>query len=492
MYERRKTDDRAPALNLGVALRQRWWVILLVFAVVTGTVAFVAHVTPPTFLAKSSLMIRVGREFIYRPEVGSSQTARTLSIGEMVNSEIEILGSRDLANQVVSEIGVERLYPALLEEAADVQVAFERAVHRFRGAVYPSGVLDSSIIKVSFEHPDRHLAAEAVNLLVDRFMDKHVEVFSDTRSDFLESRLELYEQKLAEAEDALRTFKQEHGVYDLATQKSLLLAQHRELDTELNARLFRIAELKGEIAATKGYQDGEAGEVPPVTNRLLEQKQLLMAQLNQLEIALNDAEVDALQVQDVHIRLLDLKLEESEARRNFREDSRQVESIRRDIEMVQEFLEGVRQREALLGTAQRDALQERVERLTGEIHALDREELRRELAALETRRGEIQAELDDLDDVIRTLDGHEVTLRRLERAVARMEATVATYVQKVDEARIHEELDNAKRTSVRVIERAAPPIEPSGLSPKMKTALGGLIGLLAGTAAALFLALLRP
>jgi len=495
MEDLKRSDDRAPAqaVDLGLALRRRWWVILLVFVVVTGTVAYAASITPPVYTAKTSLMIRVGREFIYRPEVGTPQTNRTLSINEMVNSEIEILSSRDLANQVVAEIGVEKLYPKLLEDAPDMQVAFERAVHLFQRSVLPLGVLESSIIKVSFEHEEPHLAAEAVNLLVDRFMDKHVEVFSDPRSNFLGTRLEEYQQQLAQAEAALHAFKQENAVYDLVTQKDLLLNHTRELDRELDSQVFRIAELKSELAATGGYEHGTAGGEAPqaTTNRLPEQKQLLMEQLNQLEIALNDLEVGTLEMREVPLRLLDLKLEESEARRNFREDSREVESIRRDIEMVEEFLEGNWEREQVFDKAQRDALLQRVEGLTAEIHALDREEVRLELAKLEARRAEIEAELASLEEQVRTLDGHERTLRRLEREVTTKEATVATYLEKVEEARILEELDNAKRTSVRVIERAAAPIEPSGLPPKLKVAAGGVIGLLAGTAVALFLALIR-
>src|SRR5262245_27126603 len=167
--EERLPPERSAAHELLAILPRGKWIVL---AVVTGLVTWGALSEQPLYEAESSLLVRIGREYIYRPEDGRTETARTPSLSEMVNSEVEILSSRDLAEQVVREIGADRLYPELVEIAPDAQVLTDTAVLRFRKAASIRPVLESSVIKVGFEHEVPQLAADAVNLLVERFKDK--------------------------------------------------------------------------------------------------------------------------------------------------------------------------------------------------------------------------------------------------------------------------------------------------------------------------------
>src|SRR5688572_842255 len=154
-----------PALEVAALLARRKLTILGVFLVVTAFVAVGAARTPPMFVAESSLIVRMGREYVYRSEVGRADLARTPSLSEIVNSEVEILASRDLAELVVVQLGVERLYGDLLELGLDPVVTREMAVMRFRQACTVRPVLESSVIKVRFEHVSSRVAAEAVNML---------------------------------------------------------------------------------------------------------------------------------------------------------------------------------------------------------------------------------------------------------------------------------------------------------------------------------------
>jgi uncharacterized protein involved in exopolysaccharide biosynthesis len=182
-------EQENPAREFLRILLRGWLTILLVFALVTGVVAYGAVKTPPMYKAESSLLVRIGREYIYRSEVGRTDAARGPSLSEMVNSEVEILSSRDLADQVVTEIGYQNLYPELVELEADPRIAAEKAVLKLRGAASIRPVLESSVIKVGFEHPVPVLAADVVNLLVERFTDKHLEVFGEERAGIVEAQL---------------------------------------------------------------------------------------------------------------------------------------------------------------------------------------------------------------------------------------------------------------------------------------------------------------
>ena len=323
----------AVALDAAAILGRRKNTILGVFFVVTLVVAVGAMRTPPVFVAESSLLVRMGREYVYRSEIGRADTARTPSLSEIVNSEVEILASRDLAEQVVVELGVERLYGSLLELGLDQAVTREMAVMRFREATSVRPVLESSVIKVRFEHQSSRIAAEVVNLLVERFKDKHVEVFGEESSSGLEDQLAARRTDLTHAEEALAEFKRTNGVFDLDQQRSILLGQ----------------------------------------------------------------------------------------------------------------------RASAIGEARRAALGQ---------------------------------ELADLDQ-------REKTLRQLERELTAAESSLQTIRERVEEARISEELDRERRINVRVIEKAAAPVAPAGLSLAMKIGLGACVGLVAGAAVALLQELFR-
>ena len=124
-----------PAREFLAILARGKRVMLAVFLAVSGLVTWGALRELPLYEAESSLMVRIGREYVYRPEVGRTEIAsRTPSLSEMVNSEVEILSSRDLAEQVVRELGVERLYPDIHELQEDPGIEVEIAVLRFRKA----------------------------------------------------------------------------------------------------------------------------------------------------------------------------------------------------------------------------------------------------------------------------------------------------------------------------------------------------------------------
>ncbi len=532
--------EAAPREHRLGALGEYWSVLLrrkftvaAVFLVTCGLVIAATLTLEPTYRAQATLLIKFGREFIYRPEVGSPADSRTFSLGEMVNSEVEILNSREVAEQVVREIGPARLYPALLEQDYGDEAILARAVGTFRENVSVLAVLESSVIKVSFEHPDRRLAAEALNLLVDKFTDKHLEIFSDAKASFLGTQLQQYEDKLRQAEAALESFRQEHSVFDLVQERSLLLAQRAELDTELKNADLAVCELEQKLPYVSGAAGGPPAPPEPAEGRpladvdsllrqrgdldgILKQAEFRLAELKQLLLRLDErsrlrpegapaigGEEDSRALEEAFVRLLDLQLKEEDLLQQFSEDSTRVVAVRKAIQIVRDFMQGrgaylQSAREAVLRdeldavSARKGAVLEQLERMDAEIRSADLQRTLAALAPLQARRTRIVQELGELDRRLRDLDRHVNRLRSLERDVELSERNYQAYVDKSEEARISEELDRQKMINIRVVERASPPMEPAGLSKKLRIALGMAAGLVAGVAVALFLELIRP
>ena len=207
------------------------WVIFLATVLIVTLGSFLI---PPTYEAKSSLLVKVGREFVNRSEVGNAQSfLLSLNQDEVVNSEIQILSSRELIEKVLSTLKVETVYPDLVKSPPSKMTPLQAAILAFEKKLTVEGVKKSNVIEVSFQHKDPQVAARAVNLLVDYYQEKHLQVFSDPPSSFLEKQLAEYDQKLKQSENRMEAFKQKNRVFALEEQRSLLLKQRMKLDTSL-------------------------------------------------------------------------------------------------------------------------------------------------------------------------------------------------------------------------------------------------------------------
>src|SRR3989304_9321211 len=154
--------------------------ILVVFLATVAPVPVGSFLIPPTYEAKSSLLVKFGREYIYQPEVGERpQDMRLIPLDqeEVINSEIQILTSRDLIEKVIRTLGIEKINPELAKSPSKNIAPIEKAILQFKKKLFTEGIKKSNVIQVSFQHKEPQIAAQAVNLLVDFFKEKHLQVF---------------------------------------------------------------------------------------------------------------------------------------------------------------------------------------------------------------------------------------------------------------------------------------------------------------------------
>ncbi len=530
-----RAAPRRPAPELGALrdfwalLMRRWLVIAAVFLLTTATVVWASLMQAATWTAQTTIMVKQGREFFYRAEVGDATGRPLLSVAEMVNSQVEILASRDLAEQVVGEMGLERIYPEMIVQPGpgdpplDPAALLPVAVSRFQESLTVMDIPESSIIRVSYENRSPRVAADALNLLIEKFKEKHVTVFGDPALGFLAKQREEYEKRLVNSEKGLDRFRQENAVYEVAEQRSMHLRRRMELETEFQNAGLRIAELEHQQSMLGGGSISASPTEPPPA--ITEDRSSMVRRRGELASALQEADIQlaALRQQlivmrpgaeapgytgtqqwrsidDAFSRLLEIQLREKEALRNYNEDSRMVKGIREEIAMVEAFLRDrgayVRQvneaaiREQLeMLVARRGAAIDQIEVVDAQIRAVDLRTILDELGPLETRSARIREELDRNQDHLQGLDRLEVDLRRLQRQVELDESNYRSFLAKSEDARLLEELDRQKLVNIAVIERAAPPVQPSSLSPRIRAVIGAAVGLAAALAAAVFLEL---
>jgi uncharacterized protein involved in exopolysaccharide biosynthesis len=289
-----------------------------------------------------------------------------------------------------------------------------------------------------------------VNLLVELFKEKHLKVFSDPQSSFLEKQLRTYREKLGESENNLESFKQQNQVFSLDEQRSLLLKQRTELDGSLKNASHRIKELQEKLASLKG-QRRESGRKNKTLYTQTERDKIIV---------------------DAKGKLLSLQLAEQDLLKRYREDSRRVQDVRNEIKTVREYIR-----------EQEEYISGKVETGNPVYQEVEMEMIKTEadLRAQKAKAEALSRQVGQLDGQIRTLDLNEKKFQKLKREMTANEKYYRAYEDKLEEARISEDMNRSKLANISVIQAAAVPSKPvrpkKGLNMLLSLFIGGFSGL---------------
>ncbi len=246
------------------AFRDGKWLLVAFLGPILLAVVLASSMAP-TYETKSTLMVRLGREHIYQPEVGEAN-APPIAINreETLRSELNILTSRDLQEKVINEIGVHRFAPKLAPTAAKSGKRWQDlALLQMDEALSAELLKDTNVIEVTFKHRDPVVAAEVVNRLVGHYIQKRQTIMSEHRAPFMEGEVNTYRQRLADAEAQISAFKRENNIVSYERQRELLL-------NELSGLEIRIKEVNAKIAEVKGRLEVIGASGAPTGNTALE------------------------------------------------------------------------------------------------------------------------------------------------------------------------------------------------------------------------------
>ncbi len=431
---------------------KRKLMILAVFFGTVTTVTFGTFLMTPTYEAESTLMVKMGREHVYQPEVGSATPAISFDQERVVESEMQILQSRDLLARVIESIGVENIYPDF-ESGEDRVIHLENSITQMQKDLSIAGVKNSNVIRVAFQHHDPEMAAKAVNLLIDFLLERHLQIFSNPRAGFLESQVAARQESLNDARDTLQDFKQRHGLSSLQEEQRLLLAQRRDFDTDLKKAQNDREGLKSKLGA------------------LLRQISRIPKQISLTSVSERQKVID-----ETKGNLLKLQLQEQELSTRYKKTSRRVKNIHNEIALTQAF---VQEQEAQFMDRVTKGKNPVYQELEIEIH-----KSKSEYHSLESRMKQIHHHLEEIDAHLAKLDALKKELDTLDRAVDAHEKNYAIYLARVEEARVSEEMDALKMANISIIQPSTLPVAPI----KPKVGLNILLGIILGGTASISLA----
>lgn len=429
----------------GVLFRKKLLILLTLVTAVAAAGVF-ARLTPEEYESRMKILVRNARAEAPLTAGQESVADRNEVSQTQINSEMELIESRDLLERVVRELNLaEPAEPGAPVKGADI----ERAVRELEKELRVSDVKKANIIEVTYAAETPRRAAEVLELLSELYLAKHLKLHRPPGTyEFFSEQAERYERDLRASENLLSDFQRRENLVEIDRQKELTLAKFietraklRDLEGSIGDAEKRIAALEKQLAATP--------ERIKTQNRVLP-NQFSAERLNTMLVELRNRRVQLLA--------------------KFRSDDRLVKEVDEQIRLTTEALERATRSNAREESYDVNPLRQQFE---AELARVKIEQAGR-LALRRNLREQAAGYESKLTRLERVTPVHD----KLSRDVEKNEESYRLYAKKQEESRINDALDEQKISNVSIAEEPTVPELPDRRGKLLAVVLGLGVGLL--------------
>lgn len=306
----------------GALFRQRWLIAIVLVLAVLGGIA-VTLLTPPTYEASATVRVSPwGNTIIEGQEVAASILSAS-EIGSFMQTQIKIVESRSLAEQVARELDlgkrtallgpdIDESRPANRTDAQWEDDKIKLAAGFLQDSISADVPDDAQIIAINATSEDRTLAAEIANAYAAAFVQTDVRRSLDSNAyarDYLLQQIEQIRVRLNEAELAANAYARSAGI---VTQQTMG-GEAEGSSTIVGANLASVNQTFAAVRANRIAAEQKwraianlpASQIPevlssPVVQGLTEERAKLNAELAVLRQRYND---DFPAISDIRSRL---------------------------------------------------------------------------------------------------------------------------------------------------------------------------------------------
>jgi polysaccharide biosynthesis transport protein len=400
----------------------------------------------------------------------------------VIQSEVEILSSWDLAVQAADAVGPKRLLPGV------VGATKESAAGMISSGLKVYASKDSNIIYVYYTNRDPELATLVLNEVVNRYFNKHLEVHRSAGAfDFVTQQTDQVRSRLNQTEDALKDLKEKAGIVSLADSTAALSTEAARTEEALHGAEAELAEQQARIRQLGGSTEEPSGSPkvkvalpadgsPPEVNTATKAPG---TQKLGPEVSVNpEPPSEVLQQYQVLVsRLPQLRQAKLDLLAKYMPQNQMVLANQAEIDDVEN------QRRAL--EKKYPDLPARVAPIGSSKGQLDPGSETAHLAGLQAKKDALAARLKDVQARIQQLSQLGPQIADLERQKQLEENNYKYFAATLEKARVDEALDPSKIPNISVVQRPSPPIFYTKRRNKLAMALAGA-GLAVGVAFALF------
>ena len=268
-----------------VIFRHKWKIILIAAAGVVAAAAFyVLH--PPLYQSEAQIFIRYISDVrpVSAPTDNQTMTSPDSRGSGVINAEIQILKSFDLAKLVAAAIGPEKIL-AKSGGGKDLISAAAMVHNGLSVEAAPS----SSVINITFQHPDPMIVQPVLSEIIIDYQTKHSEIHGATGTDdFAAEEATQIRALIAQTERDLMIAKTNAGIVSLEETKRSLAEQTaivsgQLLDAELDLDTRREMMAKGTALPVKNQPTTNAVVVGEISAEQIDEYNRICARLGVLQ-----------------------------------------------------------------------------------------------------------------------------------------------------------------------------------------------------------------
>lgn len=443
------------ALTDFVALLWRERLVMIsVFVVIAALGLCAALLMKTAYPARSSLLIRLGEEYVYEPRVGDAGRGVTPDPDQVIQAEVEILSSAQLKERVIQKLGIGRLLPgsgATYDRAttADQEKLMGQAVSAMEKSLKISSAPGTPVVRLEYDDTDAANAALVLNTLLDQYLIYRRTILLDPTTP-LETQRRAFETRLEQADEAYQNFLGSNNIGDFESEKSSL----GQLQTQLQQQKYTADEQLLQRKARLDALNAQAAQITP-------------------EIAIyHDVDHTA---QD---KLTDLKVQRAQLLGRYRPDAAPVKTL--DVQIAE------MERSIADGKVQGDGARRLGVNPVFQSLQSDRISLTAEVAALQQSTQTLEDQISQVTDRQLRLDALEPQYEGLTRDRDVLSSNVKDFTVKEQQTQASDAIARQGNDNISVVERAVTPV--AGKSLKKPVAI---LGVLLGGFTALCIGLLR-
>lgn len=444
-----------------ILFRHKWKIILLSLAGIAAAAAYWWY-CPPPFQSEARLLIRyVIDSRSVNTNVKNAQMTSPDTMGQsVINSEMEILTSFDLAEQAARNIGPAKILAKYGGGNDPV-----KAAEVIRKNLLVEAPKQDNVIHLVYKNPDPAMVQPVLSEIISDYLDKYLQVHESSMSDdYLEQETAQLRSQIDETEDELRAAKTQAGIISIPdAEKSYTdqIAWTRE-------QLFQA---QVDLAAVLGEAKGQPQQTNPATGAII--------------IEVPPGREDEYQRVCARLDYLQNRENQYYTEDGYTDENRLVQETQLEIAQTEMLKKTLEERyPGLIGTYVSSPTPEQAGGGSLESPGTDSAALMP--LAWEAKIPVLKEELAELQSQASKVDDAESKITDLERRKAMLEDNYQNFAASLEQARINETLGPGRVSNISTIEAPTPPFK--SLNQPIKAVammIGG--GILAGVAWAFFI-----
>ena len=428
----------------GALFRRKGLILLTFLTVVVGTV-IVTLILPNKYESRMKILVRNQRvDVAITPEANSGMMTNSEVSETQINSEIELLTSKDLLTDVVKQCNLAAPAAGWLSRTpAPEPVRIETAVNRLARELTITPVRKANIISISYAADSPQLAALVLKKLGDLYLEKHLLLHHPAgATDFFKDQADEYESKLKQAEQQFAEFQKSNNLIVLGEQKQLTLA--------------KTAEAKAKLMESETAVNEAANRINRVEQQLAGMPKRVVTQSRELPSQYSAERLNTM--------IVELQNRRTQLLTKFRPEDRLVREIDEQIKTTREALAKADRKTSIEQATDLNPLRQALET------ELSRAKIDQSTAM--ARRATLTGQLQQYESALGKLEADTTTHDDLQREVKQAEDNYHLYAKKREESRIADELDRQKITNVSIAEVPTAAQLPSSPNRPLNLVLG--------------------